>query len=114
MNGRPRSGPLDRNMQITRATFKQALRRCKESESKAHADSLARKLLMKDTKSFWAEIKRLNGKSSAPIASTIGNCTGPNAIAEQWKKSLQQHSKFGTSRMTLQRHYLASRINYIL
>ena len=40
---------------------------------------------MKDTKSFWAEIKRLNGKSSAPIASTIGNCTGPNAIAEQWK-----------------------------
>ena len=61
------------------------LRRCKASESKAHADSLARKLLMKDTKSFWAEIKRLNGKSSAPIASTIGNCTGPNAIAEQWK-----------------------------
>ena len=85
MNGRPRSGPLHRNMQITRATFKQALRRCKASESKAHADSLARKLLMKDTKSFWAEIKRLNGKSSAPIASTIGNCTGPNAIAEQWK-----------------------------
>ena len=46
MNGRPRSGPLHRNMQITRATFKQALRRCKASESKAHADSLARKLLI--------------------------------------------------------------------
>ena len=40
---------------------------------------------MKDTKSFWAEIKRLNGKSSTPIASTIGKSTGPNAIAEQWK-----------------------------
>ena len=58
---------------------------CKASESKAHADSLARKLLMKDTKSFWAEIKRLNGKLSTPIASTIGKSTGPHAIAEQWK-----------------------------
>ena len=85
MNGRPRSGPLQRNMQITRATFKQALRRCKASESKAHADSLARKLLLKDTKTFWAEIKRLNGKGSTPIASTIGKSTGPKAIAEQWK-----------------------------
>ena len=40
---------------------------------------------MKDTKSFWAEIKQLNGKGSTPIASTIDKSTGPKAIAEQWK-----------------------------
>jgi endonuclease/exonuclease/phosphatase family metal-dependent hydrolase len=84
-NGRPRSGPLLRNMQCTRASFKQALRHCRNSESKAHADSLARKLLLKDTKTFWAEVKKLNGKGASPLASTIDNATGQHDIAERWR-----------------------------
>ena len=81
-NGRPRSGYLLRNMQVTRATFKQVLRRCRASKTRAHADSLARKLLLKDTKSFWTEIKKLSAKGTTPIASTINEITGTEAIAE--------------------------------
>ena len=84
-NGHPRSGPLLWNMQVTYATFKQVLRRCRASESKAHADSLAKKFLLKDTESFWTEIKRLSGKGTTPIASIINKTTGTKAIAELWK-----------------------------
>ena len=89
-NGRPRSGYLLRNMQVTRATFKQALRRCRASKTRAHADSLARNLLLKDTKSFWTEIKKLSAKGTTPIASTINEITGTEAIAELWKTHYTQ------------------------
>ena len=65
--------------------LKQVLRRCRASESKAHADSLEKKLLLKDTESFWTEIKRLSGKGTTPIASIINKTTGTKAIAELWK-----------------------------
>ena len=84
-NGRPHSGFIQQNMQQTRAAFKQALRKCRASESRSHADSLARKLLLKDTKEFWSEIKRLCGKHSVPLVSTIGSATGSNAICELWR-----------------------------
>jgi len=84
-SGRPHSGFILRNMQCTRAAFKQALRRCRASESRAHADSLARKLLMKDSRKFWAEIKKLNGKNSTTVPSTIGTTSGAKAIAELWR-----------------------------
>ena len=77
-------------MQVTRATFKQALRRCRASKTRAHADSLARKLLLKDRKSFWTEIKKLSAKGTTPIASTINEITGTEAIAELWKTYYSQ------------------------
>ena len=76
--------------EVTRATFKQALWRCRASETRAHADSLARKLLLKDTKSFWTEIKKLSAKGTTPIASTINEITGTEAIAELWKTHYSQ------------------------
>ena len=84
-NGRPRSGYLLRNMQQTRCTFKQALRRCRALTSRTDADKLARRFLTKDSKKFWSEIKRLKGKTSAPIATTIGTATGHTNIAELWR-----------------------------
>ena len=72
-------------MQRTRCTFKQALRRCRALASRADADKLAQRFLSKDSKRFWTEIKRLNGKSSAPIATKIGTATGHKNIAELWR-----------------------------
>ena len=84
-SGRPRYGYLLQHMQRTRAAFKQALRRCKADESRASADRVARQFLTKDSKKFWAEIKKINGKTSAPVASTIGAATGHKNIAELWR-----------------------------
>lgn len=103
-NSKPRSGFLLTNMQRTRATFKQALRHCRASESRTQADSLARKLLLKDKKQFWSEIKKLNGKTSAPLASTVGPATGAKGIAEMWKQhfmSLLNSTPPGTKKDTV-------------
>ena len=86
----PKIRYLLRNMQVTRATFKQVLRRCRASKTRAHADSLARKLLLKDTKYSWTEIKKLSAKGTTPIASTINEITGTDAIAELWKTHYSQ------------------------
>ena len=53
-NGRPPrlSGLVLKNMQQTRGTFKQTLLRCIASRSRAEADSLAEKLLKKDSRHF--------------------------------------------------------------
>ena len=72
-------------MQRSRAIFKQSLRSSRNIHSKTQADSLAKKLLSKDTKKFWSEVKKLTGKSSTPTATTIGKVSGTEAITEQWR-----------------------------
>ena len=81
----PRHGPIFDLMKSTRAHFKLTLRQCKSMDKRKRADVLARKLLTKDTKVFWSEIKKINGSSNT-IASTIDNVTGQNEIAELWRE----------------------------
>ena len=85
-SGRPKHGVILQNMQSTRAAFKQAIRRCRASSSRVEADRLAHKLLMKDSKNFWKEIRNINGKTSPPVATTIGAVTGKNDIADLWRR----------------------------
>ena len=84
-NGRPRGGPIHMSMQQTRALFKQSLRHCRQVTSQTHADSLAKKLLTNNSKKFWTEIKKICGKSTNPVASTIGSASGSKDITEMWK-----------------------------
>ena len=89
-NNKPRSGPVFESMKASRAIFKQALRQCRGSESRAHADSLAKKLLTKNTKQFWKEIQKLNGKADVPLPSTVGKATGHKDISEMWRNHYQK------------------------
>ena len=73
-------------MRSSRAIFKQVLHQCIASESRAHADSLACKLLSRNSKQFWKEVQKLNGNDNVPLASTIGDATRQKNIAEIWKK----------------------------
>ena len=59
VNNKPRHAPLFICMKTSRAHFKLCLRRCKAMESRAQADSLARKLLCTQSKQFWKEIKKV-------------------------------------------------------
>ncbi len=75
-NGSPRTGPLFTGMKTTRAQFKRVLRRCHANKSRAVADSLAKKLLLKDTKTFWSGVKEVRGNNIKVQATVIDGVTG--------------------------------------
>ncbi len=62
-------------MSETRARFKQSLRYCKANDERARADALARRLLMKDSISFWKDVNKMNRVGSNILASTINGVT---------------------------------------
>jgi hypothetical protein len=88
-HGRQRQGLLFDNMTKSRAQFKRALRQCKQDGINCKADSLATNLLRKDDKAFWKEIKKIND-TGIPLASTINNVTGANAITAMWQNHFQK------------------------
>ena len=83
-NGKPRHGMTYTNMKQTRAYFKMVLRKCKKDEATAKADSLANKLLERDDKAFWREMKKINN-SSLPIASMVNGVSGVKNVTDMWK-----------------------------
>ena len=81
---KPRFGPVFDIMRRSRAQFKQTLRQCKAQEKQLVADSVARNLMAKDTKAFWKEIQKINGKNCMPLSSTINGVSGHGNIAKLW------------------------------
>ena len=87
-HGRRRQGILYESMKKMRAQFKRALRQCKRDTSVASANSLANKLLQKDDRAFWKEVKKVNN-TNTPLASTVHGATGGEAITSMWKEHFQ-------------------------
>ena len=85
----PRHGPIYNDMRCKRAHFKYTLRKCKSESDRRVADSLAKKLLAKDSKQFWKEVKNLNNANVSVSATSVGGVTGKSSICDMW----QQHFK---------------------
>jgi hypothetical protein len=83
-SAKPRHGLICETMRRTRSQFKLLLRQCKMDNQTRIKDSLAKKLLSKDSKSFWKEIKKVNGSGRAPLASTVNGVSGNQNIANMW------------------------------
>ena len=93
--GRPRDGLLFDEMKKSRAYFKCVLRKCRKDKTKNSADLLANKLLTKNDKEFWKEIKKLSS-NHVPIASTVNNVTHKKNVPNMWRthfESLLNSSK---------------------
>lgn len=85
-NGSPKFGPIFDLMKRTRALFKLTLRECKLNKKHIIADSLAKKYLLKDRKSFWSVIqKECNNKTNVG-ANTINGVSGKENICNLWYK----------------------------
>ena len=69
-------------MKMSRARFKHCLRFCKSIESKARADALAKKFLLKDNISFWKDIRKINRDGSGVHATTVDGINGEKNITE--------------------------------
>ena len=94
-HGKPRQGILFDNMKKSRAYFKYVFRKCKASNNKKDADSLANKLLSKNETEFWKEIKKMN-QGNMCVADTVNGVRGKQDIAYMWKdhfKGLLNSSK---------------------
>ena len=87
--GKPRNGEIWFMMKKTRAYFKYALRYTKSNQDRIIADNLANKLLCKNSKDFWKEIKKYNNNKSE-IATTVNNVTGIHNITNMWQNHYKE------------------------
>ena len=71
-------------MRVKKANFKLALRKCRKNVTRAKADSLAKKLFLKDTKTFWNEVNKINKNKLVTVANSIGGVSGDMNIAMMW------------------------------
>ena len=84
-HNKPRQGPMFDLMKKSRARFKRCLRQCRRAEDKAKADSLARKLILKDDKNFWKDIKKAHQGSNSILATSIDGTSGNHEICKLWE-----------------------------
>ena len=68
----------------TKTRFKGAMRFIKNNEDTLKKDSLARKLLSKNDKEFWKEIRVMNS-SNMPLQNVIDGVSGSVNIVDMWK-----------------------------
>jgi hypothetical protein len=72
-------------MKTARAQFKLVLRKCRKEKDKCVSDSLAEKLLRKESKNFWDDINKISGNNIKTRACTIDGATGEEEITEMWR-----------------------------
>jgi hypothetical protein len=53
------------------------------------SDSLAKKLLLKDSRTFWKEVKIINNSKVKSVSTSVGGAVGKVEICNMW----QQHFK---------------------
>jgi hypothetical protein len=72
-------------MKKTRASFKLALRYCKQHEEQFRADACALHLQHKDPIKFWKEISKINNSKATTHVNCIGSASGDREIVKLWQ-----------------------------
>ena len=85
-NNSPKTGLSFKIMRGTKAQFKLALRKCRRNKDRLSSDLLAKKLLNKNSKSFWQEVKKTSNSNISMQATTVGGATGNSDICNMWKE----------------------------
>ena len=107
----PHFGPLYDDMRRRQAHFKYGLWQCKKDLDRKVSDSLAKKPLVTDNKSFWSEIKKVNNDKVSSGSTSIGGAVGKDNICDMW----QQHFKdiLNSSKDTRSQEYVLENIRSI-
>ena len=82
--GRPRSGAVFISMSRSRASFKLALRYCRQHELQLRADACAKALDLSDAKRFWNNVKKVNCDKATKYANYVNGASGDENIAAMW------------------------------
>ena len=87
--GKPRQGAEFFLMRKYRASFKLALRYCRQNEERIRADTCASHLTNKNFDKFWKCINKMNNGKATKYANYVGGATGETDIANTWCNHLQ-------------------------
>ena len=82
--GSLRQGPLSDMKNRATARFKGAMRFIRSNEDALRKESLAKKLLCKNDKAFWKEIKLMNN-NNLTLPNVVDGVTGSHNIVNMWK-----------------------------
>ena len=83
---RPRdpNNPFYREMIVSRAKFKLALRFIKRFENQLRQDAIANAMCEESEGNFWKEIKK-QSHNNIPLPTSIENATGKKEVVKMWK-----------------------------
>jgi len=68
-------------MKRTRASFKLALRYCRQQEEHLRADACAKELCNKNYRQFWNNMSKMNNSKATKFAGNVGGASGEKDIA---------------------------------
>ena len=79
------NNPFFREMTVSRARFKLAMRFIKRHEDQLRQDAIANALCNDSDGKFWKEIKKLS-PNNVPLPVSIDDATGKQEVADMWKE----------------------------
>ena len=86
--GRPKTGVVADIMRQTRLAYHYSIRKVKRREKDIVADRFAETILNNHSRDFWAEVKRMRGKSSVN-SNIVDGCITPDDIAKHFADKYQ-------------------------
>ena len=85
---RDTNNPFYREMTVSRAKFKLALRFIKRFENKLRQDAIADAMCEESEGNFWKEIKK-QSPNNIPLPTSIESATGKKEVASMWKEHFE-------------------------
>jgi len=87
---KPKFGLYFDRMKRSRATFKLALRYCKNHVEELKADACAESLFHKDPRKFWNSVYKLSNSKATCHVNSIGGASGAGNVTNMWKDHFQK------------------------
>jgi len=85
ISGKPKQGLAFELMKRTRATFKLAVRYCKNHVDQMRADACANSLMNKDAEKFWKDVYKFSNKTTSNQVVGVGEAVGAENVCNLWK-----------------------------
>ena len=85
---RDTNNPFYREMAVSRAKFKLALRFIKRFENKLRQDAIADAMCEESEGNFWKEIRK-QSPNNIPLPTSIENATGKKEVVNMWKEHFE-------------------------
>ena len=82
------NNPFFREMSISRAKFKLAMRFVKRFENQLRQDAIADAMCEESEGNFWKEVKK-QSPNNIPLPTSIGNATGKREVVSMWKEHFE-------------------------
>ena len=74
INGRPRAGHIAEMHRISRARYHRSIRHIQRNKKIIQSEKMAHALMSNNSRDFWSEVKKVNGRNSKISSNVDGSC----------------------------------------